>query len=144
LFQFTFRRFYNLSIFFSGFDVHSTLGSIGLPESVITPLSDSELGNVALAYIMYKIATPARYTVTLGGTRYAIRYLKRIGKIKEVPEGDSLRDLFADSRDIFVQKVEERKDEWTQIVEETKEQLKGQSDSKGSSSQKNEKSGEKK
>ncbi|XP_064640447.1 protein FAM210A-like [Lineus longissimus] len=128
----------------SGIDVHALLHGIGFPEKVITPLENSQLGNVAVMYIMYKIATPARYTVTLAGTRYAIKYLKKTGRIKEVPEGDSLRDLFSDSKDVFSQKVEERKEEWAQIVEETKEQIKTQADEKNPFGKKKEKRDNKK
>ena len=30
---------------------------------------------------MYKLATPARYTVTLAGTNYAIKYFRKVGRV---------------------------------------------------------------
>lgn len=39
---------------------------IGLPEHMVDKVTESGMGHVAVAYALYKIATPARYTVTLG------------------------------------------------------------------------------
>jgi hypothetical protein len=50
----------------SGVDVIALLESMGISEKVINPLRDSSAGYIALAYALYKIATPIRYTVTLG------------------------------------------------------------------------------
>lgn len=48
---------------------------LNFSEKIITPFRSGGLGNVAVAYLMYKLATPARYTVTIGGTNLAIRYV---------------------------------------------------------------------
>lgn len=50
----------------SGVDVISLLESMGVSQKLIDPVRDSSLGHIAIAYLLYKIATPARYTVTLG------------------------------------------------------------------------------
>jgi hypothetical protein len=50
----------------SGVDVIALLESMSISEKVINPLRDSSAGYIALAYALYKIATPIRYTVTLG------------------------------------------------------------------------------
>jgi hypothetical protein len=50
----------------SGVDVIALLESAGISEKVISPLRDSSAGYIALAYALYKIATPVRYTITLG------------------------------------------------------------------------------
>ena len=42
------------------------LETIGISDSVTDHLRDSNAGYYAIAYGMYKIATPARYTVTIG------------------------------------------------------------------------------
>lgn len=51
---------------YSGVDVIALLESMGISEKVINPLRDSSAGYIALTYALYKIATPVRYTVTLG------------------------------------------------------------------------------
>lgn len=43
-------------------------------DRLISPLRDSHLGHVAIAYLLYKIATPARYTITLGN-KYEFKVL---------------------------------------------------------------------
>ena len=52
--------------FNSGVDIVPMLEIIGIPDSFLDHLRDSNAGYYALAYAMYKIATPARYTVTIG------------------------------------------------------------------------------
>lgn len=51
---------------FSGVDIIAILESLHLSESVVGPLRDSSAGYIAIAYALYKIFTPLRYTVTLG------------------------------------------------------------------------------
>ena len=83
---------------FSGFDIVGWLEQLGLSETIIRPFKSSSLGFIAVAYLMYKLATPARYTVTLGGTNLAIRYLRKVGKMTPVPEGDRIRELYKDGK----------------------------------------------
>ncbi|RUS89356.1 hypothetical protein EGW08_002876 [Elysia chlorotica] len=82
-----------------GFDIVPLLESWNLSERVISPFRSGGLGNVALAYLLYKLATPARYTVTIAGTRYAIGYLQKEGKMKVVPKSDSLRSLYREGKE---------------------------------------------
>lgn len=44
-------------------------------------------GDFAVAYLFYKLATPLRYTVTLVGTRIAVKKLRKHGYI-ETPDPD--------------------------------------------------------
>lgn len=71
---------------------------LGFSEKIISPFRNSSAGDVAVAYLMYKLATPARYTVTLAGTNFAIKYLRQIGKMQPKTESSSLRTLAKDSR----------------------------------------------
>lgn len=71
----------------AGVDVIAVLERLGCSEKIIKPFRSSSLGDVALAYLMYKLATPARYTVTLAGTNYAIRYLRKAGKVPAKQKG---------------------------------------------------------
>jgi len=80
----------------SGIDVPAILASMGTSEAYLEKISQSDYAYYALAYACYKIATPARYTVTIGGTTYAIRYLSETGFLKKTSselrvEGAELR-----------------------------------------------------
>ena len=44
----------------SGLDVVGMMEAIGIGEKILNPLRSSDVGYYALAYAMYKIATPAR------------------------------------------------------------------------------------
>ncbi|GFR89343.1 protein FAM210A [Elysia marginata] len=82
-----------------GFDIVPLLESWNMSEKVIAPFRSGGLGNVALAYLFYKLATPARYTVTIAGTNLAIKYLQKEGKMKVVPKADSLRSLYKEGKE---------------------------------------------
>ena len=79
-FYFAVKRYSTLVVFLyisinvvcciSGLDVVALLENLGVSEKIINPLRGSSAGYVALAYAMYKVATPARYTVTLGKFQY--------------------------------------------------------------------------
>ncbi|CAN7992403.1 unnamed protein product [Ixodes hexagonus] len=79
-----------------GVDVVPLLEYVGLPETVISPLRKSGLGYIAAASAMYKLATPARYTVTLGATSVSIRLLVKRGLIKPMPSSNQLRQMLRD------------------------------------------------
>ena len=79
----------------SGIDVGALIAYFGASQEYVDKLKDSEYVNIALAYACYKIATPARYTITIGGTTYTIKYLNDKGYLrtsKQVSEG--FRDKF--------------------------------------------------
>lgn len=82
----------------SGFDIVPLLESLRVSESIVDSFKQSGLGNVASAYLMYKVATPARYTVTLAGTNLAIRYFRKTGRMEPVPESSKFRQLYKDSK----------------------------------------------
>jgi hypothetical protein len=50
--------------------------SFGVTEAYLEKIANSEWSYVALATACYKLASPARYTVTVGGSTLAIKYLK--------------------------------------------------------------------
>lgn len=66
----------------NGVDVTAMLEKCNFSEHYLEMLRNSGAGNWALAYALYKIFTPARYTVTIGGTTMVIRYLNRLGYLK--------------------------------------------------------------
>ena len=52
----------------SGVDIVGALEYMGTSEKILSYMRNSEAGYYALSYACYKIATPLRYTVTVGGT----------------------------------------------------------------------------
>uniref|UniRef100_A0A182KF59 DUF1279 domain-containing protein n=1 Tax=Anopheles christyi TaxID=43041 RepID=A0A182KF59_9DIPT len=103
----------------SGVDVIAILESLGVSEKLINPVRDSSLGHIAIAYLLYKIATPARYTVTLGGTTISIKYLEQWGYIKPIPSKARLVQMYKDKKENIQEKIAEKK----QDFQDRKQQL---------------------
>jgi Protein of unknown function (DUF1279) len=95
----------------SGVDIVGILEYYNFSETITKHLKDSHLGHIAVAYFLYKIATPARYAVTLGGTTFAIRFLSKRGIIKPMPTKDQLVQIYKDKKDDLQQKVADKKQE---------------------------------
>lgn len=64
-------------------DVPALLEKLSIPDYIIDKVRDgnSWTSYLVIAYGLYKIFTPLRYMVTLGGTGMTIRYLKKIGYV---------------------------------------------------------------
>lgn len=86
----------------SGFDVKPILDwirpyaeKLPLPEFVVKILSSDtnagSAGYVAIALIIYKLCTPARYATTVGVSYYVIQYSVRRGLIKPAPSGQQIK-----------------------------------------------------
>lgn len=103
----------------SGVDIVGMLERYDISETLIKPLRNSHLGHIAVAYFLYKIATPARYTVTLGGTTFAIKFLSQRGIIKPMPSKDKLVQIYKDKKEEVHQKVADKKQE----LQDRKQQL---------------------
>lgn len=65
------------------FDVPALLEHLGIPDSIIDKVrnGNSWTSYLVIAYGLYKIFTPLRYMVTLGGTGITLRYLRRLGYV---------------------------------------------------------------
>ncbi|XP_023706977.1 uncharacterized protein C18orf19 homolog A isoform X1 [Cryptotermes secundus] len=100
-----FAGFYYLAK--SGVDVIALLESMSISEKVINPLRDSSAGYIAIAYALYKIATPVRYTVTLGGTTISINYLKKWGYIKPIPPREKLKEMYQEKKATLIRETAE-------------------------------------
>ncbi|KAL7874254.1 hypothetical protein SRHO_G00052240 [Serrasalmus rhombeus] len=97
---------------------------IGLPDKVVGILRDSQGGYALTAYAMYKLATPARYTVTLGGTSLSVQYLRRHGYFSTPPPvKEYLQDKMEETRERLSEKMEETKERFSEKMEETKDKL---------------------
>jgi len=72
----------------------------------------------------FKIATPARYTVTLGGTSITVKYLRKSGYMSTPPPvKEYLQDRMEETKDKITEKMEETKDKITEKMEETKDKI---------------------
>lgn len=69
-----------------------------------------------------QLATPARYTVTLGGTSLSVQYLRKHGYFSTPPPvSEYLQDKMEETRERLSEKMEETKERFTEKMEETKE-----------------------
>ncbi|XP_073942029.1 uncharacterized protein C18orf19 homolog A [Choristoneura fumiferana] len=93
----------------NGVDILGMVESLGVSEELIAPLRDSSAGYFALTFALYKIATPLRYAVTVGGTTYAIRKLTAIGWIKPVPSRERLKEMLQEKKDNLQDRFNESK-----------------------------------
>ncbi|XP_075441536.1 protein FAM210A isoform X1 [Ascaphus truei] len=119
---FWFGSFYYAAM--KGVNVVPFLEFIGLPDVIVNILKHSQSGNALTAYAMYKIATPARYTVTLGGTSLSVKYLRRYGFLSTPPlVKEYLQDRMEETRDIISGKMEETKDRISEKLQETKDKV---------------------
>ncbi|XP_052475355.1 uncharacterized protein C18orf19 homolog B-like [Carassius gibelio] len=104
---------------------------IGLPDWMVGILRDSQGGHALTAYAMYKLATPARYTVTLGGTSLSVQYLRKHGHLSTPPPvKEYLQDKMGETRERLTGKMEEtkerfseRKDQFSEKLQETKDKI---------------------
>ncbi|KAM6218876.1 protein FAM210A [Rhynchocyon petersi] len=117
-----FGTFYYAAI--KGVNVVPFLELIGLPDSIVSILKNSQSGNALTAYALFKIATPARYTVTLGGTSFTVKYLRNHGYMSTPPPvKEYLQDRMEETRELITEKMEETKDRLTEKLQETKEKV---------------------
>ncbi|XP_072251081.1 uncharacterized protein C18orf19 homolog B [Leuresthes tenuis] len=105
-----------------GVNVVPFLEIIGLPESLVGLLRDSSSGYALTAYAIYKIATPARYAVTLGGTSLSVQYLRKHGHLSTPPPvKEYIQDKMEETKEKLTEKMEETKERFSEKMEETKE-----------------------
>lgn len=114
----------------SGVDIIPLMEKLGAGEKILSHLQSSNAGYYAIAYALYKIATPARYTVTVGGTTISINYLKKRGYIKPVPSSEQLKEMYEGKKEEFIERKEElveryqeRKEEMVDRYQEKKEEI---------------------
>lgn len=101
----------NRKSIFSGVDIVGMMEYYEFSETIIKPLRNSHLGHIAVAYFLYKVATPARYAVTLGGTTFAIKFLSQRGIIKPMPSRDQMVKIYQDKKLEMKEKVNDKKQE---------------------------------
>lgn len=71
-----------------------------------------------------QIATPARYTLTLGGTSLSVKYLRKHGYMSTPPPvKEYLQEKMGETRERFSERIEETKDKITEKLQETKDKV---------------------
>lgn len=83
------------------------LERMNVSEKIINPLRSSSVGYYALTYALYKVASPVRYAVTIGGTTWSINYLTKWGYIKPVPSKAEMQLMYEDRKERFDRKRDE-------------------------------------
>ncbi|KAM9805588.1 uncharacterized protein C18orf19 homolog A [Syngnathus typhle] len=107
-----------------GVNVVQFLEMINVPETLVGLLRDSSSGYALTAYAMYKIATPARYAVTLGGTSLSVQYLRKHGYLSTPPPvKEYFQDKMEETKERLSEKMEETKELLSEKMEETKDKL---------------------
>lgn len=75
-------------------------------------------------FSLLQIATPARYTVTLGGTSLSIQYLRKHGYLSTPPPvKEYFQDKMEETKEKLTEKMEETKERFSEKIEETKERF---------------------
>jgi len=74
-------------------DVVPILHWLGASERIIAPFTKPGVGHAAVAYLLYKLATPLRYTVTIGGTHLSVKYLRHWGYLPPIASSDTIRSM---------------------------------------------------
>ncbi|XP_059411420.1 uncharacterized protein C18orf19 homolog A-like [Carassius carassius] len=93
---------------------------VGFPDKVVKLLENFQSGYALTAYTMFKIATPARYTVTLGGTSLSVKYLRKHGYMSTPPPvKEYLQEKMEETKERIFGKMEETKDRISERIEET-------------------------
>ncbi|XP_074060377.1 protein FAM210A [Macrotis lagotis] len=117
-----FGTFYYAAL--KGVNIVPFLEHIGLPHSIVDILKNSQSGNALTAYALFKIATPARYTVTLGGTSITVKYLRSHGYMSTPPlVKEYFQDKMEETKELITEKMGETKDRLTEKLQETKEKV---------------------
>ncbi|XP_061571979.1 uncharacterized protein C18orf19 homolog B [Cololabis saira] len=107
-----------------GVNVVPFLDMIGLPDSLVGLLRDSTSAYALTAYAMFKIATPARYALTLGGTSLSVQYLRKHGYMSTPPPvKEYLQDKMEETKEKLSEKMEVTKEMFSEKMEETKERF---------------------
>jgi ElaB/YqjD/DUF883 family membrane-anchored ribosome-binding protein len=120
----TFSSLFVLYLFclFSGVDVVPLLKWLGASDKVIAPFLRPAVGHAAATYLLYKLFTPLRYTVTIAATQVTVKYLRQRGYLK-TPADDSFRALVHDGRSKVKDKVEEVRDKVEDKMDEVRDKI---------------------
>ncbi|XP_013411074.1 uncharacterized protein LOC106174187 isoform X2 [Lingula anatina] len=109
----------------AGLDIVPLLEYFNASESIMKHFRPgSNLGDIALAFIMYKLVAPVRYMVTIVGTQQAIKYLRRKERIPKMEDQDRLRAMLKEGREEFRENFHEIQEQFKHYRENRKLGLK--------------------
>jgi len=97
---------------------------MGASELVLRPFTLPGVGNLAVMYLLYKLATPLRYPVTIVGTQLAARVLRHYGHLPPIPEQNRLRSLVRDGQSQMKDKVQRSQSQIKDKVQRSQSQMK--------------------
>ncbi|GLH13727.1 Angiotensin-converting enzyme [Gryllus bimaculatus] len=118
-----FQRFKKMYRDYCGVDILTIVEALGVSNRIPDVLKDSSAGYLAVAYALYKIATPVRYMVTIGGTTISIKYLKEYGYIKPIPPAGKLKEMYQEKKE----NLKEKSQNFAVELKQKKDQFKGRS-----------------
>lgn len=107
----------------SGVDVLGWIESLELSDKIMAPLRKSGAGYFALAFACYKVVSPLRYAVTLGGATFAIKKLTTMGWIKPMPSKQRIKEVFKEQKETLQDKLIESKEHYQAHIMEKKAQI---------------------
>lgn len=93
----------------SGVDIVAILEKFGLSERWSEQLRDSKAGYLAMTFALYKLASPLRYMVTIGGSTFAIKWLRDFGLIKPLRTND-IKNMYNDKKKSLKEKRRKKKE----------------------------------
>lgn len=115
----------------SGVDIGALLDAVHLSDKF--SLKESNMGNLAVTYVLYKLTAPPRYTIIVGSTTVSINYLKKWGYIKPAPSTDRLKEMIQEKKETFIDSVRDKQTVYKEkgenlmdSVREKKDQIKDQ------------------
>uniref|UniRef100_UPI00358FACFA protein FAM210A n=1 Tax=Myxine glutinosa TaxID=7769 RepID=UPI00358FACFA len=109
-----------------GVSIVPILEEVRMPTSVVDYLRESQGGNVVSAYVMYKILTPARYVVTLGGTSLSVKALRHYGYMKTPPSPnvkEFLQEKMDETREKISERMQDTREKFSDRVQDTREKF---------------------
>ncbi|XP_076229346.1 protein FAM210A-like isoform X2 [Nomia melanderi] len=90
----------------NGVNIETLLEFLHVHQKYIDMAKNSDAGNWALTYGLFKIFTPFRYALTLGITTMTIKHLRNSGLVKPFPFSELLRIFAKPTTDALNRKIE--------------------------------------
>ena len=84
----------------------------------------SGAGDFAVAYLLYELAKPPRYIVTLGATQLTVKALRKRGIMEAPAQQDSIRNLVKEGRTLTKTRMEEKKVEMKDKFDDRRDKVK--------------------
>ncbi len=90
---------------------------------MVNPLLAHGLGVWATVLVLYKVAAPLRYLLTLGVTRRVVHLLRSRGTIPPIAEEDKLRNLARQGAEISRARIQESRANLHRRIQTSRQKL---------------------